>query len=428
MTPLPATERVFTLDVLRGIALLGVFIMNMPGFSHSLFAPAQAMGALDGAVYLLRDLLLAGKFNLLFGLVFGIGFVWQLDRLDAAERRAAERDGRPFDAGRPLAIYARRLAVLLAFGLVHAVLLWPGDVLLIYAVLGLAVLAIRAWSMRALAALLVACLLYPAAAELAWPWVLGPGGDAVAAFAYQQLVASNDAAFGHGAFVDAVRETMHVFAWSATSALGRFNYVAFFVQMATGIVAGVIVGRLVAPGRPWPAAQVAALQRRAFGGALAMAALSVLVVVAAFALAERTPGWARPSIARVERELTSSPLLQLATALAGTLGRAALAAFYALTVVRCCADARWRKRLVPFAFAGRMPLTNYLGQTVLASFVCYGWGLGRWGRLGALEETALAVALFVLVQLPLSAWWLSRFPGGPLERLWRRLSYGGAAR
>jgi uncharacterized protein len=71
-----------------------------------------------------------------------------------------------------------------------------------------------------------------------------------------------------------------------------------------------------------------------------------------------------------------------------------------------------------------MPLTNYLLQTALASFVFYGWGLGWWNSVGPAIEMLLAIALFVAVQLPLSSAWLARFRLGPLEWAWRRFTYG----
>ena len=86
---------------------------------------------------------------------------------------------------------------------------------------------------------------------------------------------------------------------------------------------------------------------------------------------------------------------------------------------------RW---LRPLRDAGRMPLSNYLLQTALATFVFYGWGLGFWNSAGAAAEVALAVALFVAIQLPLSHFWLKRFRYGPLEYLWRRFTYGSAPR
>ena len=111
-------------------------------------------------------------------------------------------------------------------------------------------------------------------------------------------------------------------------------------------------------------------------------------------------------------------------ALARTLGRAALAACYAVAVVRLVGAGAVPQWLRPLQLAGRMPLTNYLLQTLLASFCFYGWGLGWWGRADAAFETALAIVLFTCVQLPFSALWLARHRAGPLEALWRFFTYG----
>jgi uncharacterized protein len=71
-----------------------------------------------------------------------------------------------------------------------------------------------------------------------------------------------------------------------------------------------------------------------------------------------------------------------------------------------------------------MPLSNYLLQTLMGLFIFYGWGLGWWDRTTPLAEMLLAVALYFAIQLPLSAWWLSHFRYGPVEYVWRRLTYG----
>ena len=386
--PLPAAERIAALDVLRGIALFGIFIMNMPGFSHSVFAPPPPdLPPLDAWVSWLRDLLFAGKFNLMFGLLFGIGFHLQLGRLEAA---------RPGSGA--VAIYARRLAVLLAIGLVHAALLWSGDVLVVYAVLGFGLLAIRRWSDRAVLSLLVFCLVFPAIAEALRPLLLSISTEAIGAFEVEDYLLSNDAAFGHGSFLDAMAETLRVFAWYYRSALGAYSLGVFYVQMATGILLGVLVGR-----RGW-VERLPALRepiRRAH-----LAALGVALLAGALSLAFSALG-----------------ATGLDT-LAKSLGRPALMAFYALSVLRLLAwpgAARW---LRPFALAGRMPLSNYLLQTLLGLVVFYGWGLGFWNRVSPSVEVALATGLYFLVQLPLSAAWLARFRYGPVEYVWRRLTYG----
>ncbi len=383
-TPVPHAERIVALDVLRGAALLGIFIMNMPGFTHSVFArPATLESGLDAVVAGLREALFAGKFNLLFGLLFGIGFTLQLARLERA------------GPGRAPRIYARRLAGLLAIGLVHAVLIWPGDVLLVYALLGFALLALRHVNDRALMVLVAACLLYPTLGEALRPWWISADLETLAAFDYSAFEVSNDLAFGHGSFAAAVAETARVFAWSYTTPLGLFSYAAFYVQMATGILVGVLAGR-----RRWLATLVARpdLVRLAQGRALA--------VVIASAVFSVVPG---------------------GIALPQTVGRAALTAFYVLTVLRLLARPHITRWWRPFAVAGRMPLTNYLMQTLLGSFIFYGWGLGLWGRAGPTLETGLALLLFFAVQLPFSAWWLSRFRHGPAEYLWRLLTYGRRA-
>ncbi|MEO8312362.1 MAG: DUF418 domain-containing protein [Caldimonas sp.] len=401
--PLAAAERIASIDVLRGFALLGIFIMNMPGFSHSVFAaPTPPRGVLDALVAGLRETLFAGKFNLLFGLVFGIGFALQMKRLQAAEVARAGQQGAPVRSHRSALVYARRLAFLFVVGLVHAMLLWSGDVLLIYAILGFALLALHRLDDVPLFALIAACLVFPALAEAFRPTLFPGGFETVAAFEYQQFEASNDLEYGHGSFLDAVRETARVFDWTWRSPFGLFVYVSFFVQMATGILAGFVLGRRGWPLRPFGDE---AAQRRAPWLALAFAIACGLVESSSLGSGGTTGVF-------------------VAT-LARTLGRASLAACYALAVMRLVRShqelPRW---LRPLRDAGRMPLTNYLLQTALASFVFYGWGLGRWNSAGPGLETALAVFLFVAVQLPLSSAWMTRFRQGPLEGLWRRFTYG----
>ena len=405
--PVGAADRIAALDVLRGFALLGIFIMNMPGFSHSMFAaPTPPRGAIDSLAAALRDLLFAGKFNLLFGLVFGIGFAIQMARLDDAEAGRAARLGIAPRRHRATQVYARRLAFLFFVGLVHAMLIWSGDVLLIYALVGFALLGLRRLGDRTLFALIAACLVFPALTEGLRFAMVSRGFDAVATFQYQQLQASNDVAYGGGSFLDAMRETARVFNWSWRSPFGLFTYAAFFVQMATGILIGFVVGRRGWPRRPLTDADD---ERDATRAALLIAIGCGLMELTSF--------------------FTGSEIGLLASALARTIGRASLAACYALVVVRIVRDhhelPRW---LRPLRDAGRMPLSNYLLQTALATFVFYGWGLGFWNSVGPAAEVALAIALFVAIQLPLSHFWLKRFRYGPLEYLWRRFTYGSAPR
>ena len=391
-TPLPGSERIATLDVLRGVALLGIFVVNVQTFGHSLFVPSPPQdGSLDGTVTLLRELLFAGKFNLLFGMVFGIGFSLQLRRLEAAEPASADR------------IYLRRLCVLLAIALVHAAYFWMGDVLVAYSVLGLLLLAVRRVPDRILLLLLALCLVYPAVSDLISSHLFSDETVMMSQFRFAQLAESNDAAFGHGSLLDAVGENLRVFQWAYATPMGLFNVAAFFVQMATGILIGFSVGR-----RRW-------IERSAeLRGPLRRAQWSVL----ALAMAAGAAWWALGG--SFDDEIGAT----ITVVFARTIGRASLMLFYALTIVRCV-DAGIVPRLWRlFAMAGRMPLTNYLLQTLMGLSLYDGWGLGLWGRTRPLTDVGIAVGLYVCIQWPLSAWWLSRFRYGPVEYVWRRLTYG----
>lgn len=393
-TPGPAPQRIAALDALRGFALLGIFIMNMPAFAHSIFAVphVQDLGSLQSAAAWLRDLLFAGKFNLLFGFAFGVGFTLQLERLEAAvPARAAD-------------LYRRRLVVLMAIGLLHTALLWMGDILVAYAICGFVLLAIRRRGGGTVLVIVAIGLLVPALLD-------GVAARATTAGELVQwraesgaIAARQDRAYGAGSFSDAAAETLRMFAWVYASAQGWVTTIAAVIQLGTGIAVGFWVGR-----RGWLLLlpELAAPIRRA--------QLAALAIALACGAASWTHGTAFA---------TSEQVVGFAPALVRSIGRAALSSFYALTVFRLASTGSARTTLRLLAVAGRMPLSNYLLQTVLAILLFHAWALGLWNRTGPIEETLLAIVLFAAVQLPLSAWWQSRFRFGPVEWLWRRLTYG----
>ena len=229
--------------------------------------------------------------------------------------------------------------------------------------------------------------------------------ETVAAFEYEDFEVSNAAAFGRGSFLDAVRETTRVFAWGYSSPLGLFSYAAFYVQMATGILLGFLVGR-----RHW-VERLPALRepiRRA--------------QLAALAAGARLPArsrWPSPSSAPSP---TARGFFVSAGAHRRPGGADGVLRPHPAAAARAPGGGALAPPLRPRRAGCRSPTTCC--RPLLASFVFYGWGLGFWGRASPWIEVALAAGLFFLVQLPLSAWWLSRFRYGPVEYLWRRLTYG----
>ena len=401
--PLPRGERLPTLDILRGFALMGILIMNMPGFGESMFAEADGShlwpGPVDQAAEQLRDLLFSGKFNSMFSLLFGIGFTIQFQRMLDRDPAAAP------------AMYLRRLLVLFAIGLVHAGLLWPGDVLHIYALLGIVLLlGLRQVSDRGIVWLIGACLLYPVAANLLRVAVVSAETTARRVKEAQALEASNNLAYGQGGFADAVRENLRVMAYDYSDLWSLWSTFGWFVMLALTMLIGVLAGR-----RRWlqRLPELMPQLRRLTWWSLAVGIVCGAAFTVIFEL-NRAPG---PS------------LISTLGGLCYSLSRLALMIFYVVVIVRLAQTVTGRRWLAPFEAAGRMPLTNYLMQTAICITLFRGWGFGLWMQVGPAAGLALSLAIFFAVQVPWSLWWLKRHERGPMEALWARLTYRqGAAR
>lgn len=395
-SPTPSRERLAVLDLIRGCALLGIFVMNVPYIGGSFWAGYQDQAQWPewwdrGAVFA-RDLVFAGKFNAMFSLLFALGFSIQLERLIEQ------------DPTRAVSIYLRRLAWLFVFGMAHATLLWSGDVLHVYAVLGLILLALRRAPDRVLMWLAVFALCYSmitGGIKLA----LSTPADVESALATgRQWLASDNAVFGHGDYVQAVQHNfatmLHYYSEPARA--------DFYALLITTMLLGLVIGR-----RRFLHDLVANLPlvKRAQWWALAVGVVSSVP----WAIRQLMAHAAGPSIP------------QLLTAFSFRVSRIALLVFYVCTIARAAASEPWRRRLTPLMLAGRMPLTNYLMQTLIGTFLFYHWGLGFWNRIGPALEVLAAIGIFLVIQLPLSMWWLARFQLGPMEYLWRVLTYGPGA-
>ena len=305
----------------------------------------------------------------MFSMLFAIGFILLLERLATRDPRHAK------------AIYLRRIGWLLVLGVVHACVFWTGDVLHMYALFGLVLLALRRLPEKWLWTLFAASLLYPVGASLV-------------------RLLTVDAA-------DVRAMVAMLFVYSEPRYY--LNFLGFYVQLFTTMVLGLILGR-----RHFfeNAASQLDLVRRVQWGALGIGAATGAIY-----------GY---HSATVTDPLTPTVLGMIAR-VAYVVCRVAIMTFYVATIVRAVHNVAWRARLAPIATVGRMPLTNYLLQTLLGTFIFYGWGLGFWGQIGPAAQLAMAVAIYFVIQVPLSRWWMRRFALGPLEYVWRLLTYGHAA-
>lgn len=370
-------DRIDSIDVIRGMVLFGVLIVNLvTGFRVSIFQ--QFIGTttpptgLDGVIERIVYIGLESKAFCLFALLFGVGLAIQFDRLSGH--------------GRPLYWLVRRLAVLLVFGLIHLLFVWNGDILTQYAVAGLVVLPLLLLRSQAL----LLCALGFLGLYVVGPVFLYliPWPDATA---LQLHVTSANQAYSNGNFAEIWRFSLHelplllslhVFVFPRTLALFLFG---MFLWRA---------GVLKRPHDFRNQILIAATAGIAGGAALTAAdALGSL----------RTLGTAR------ELLVTLTPVL--------------LALGYGATLLALTQLSTARGFLATFAPIGRMAFTNYVLQSFIFGFVFFGYGLGQFGRMGAAMAFAIGVVVY-MVQLVFSKWWLHRYRFGPVEWLWRTLMYG----
>jgi uncharacterized protein len=395
--PVSATERVQLMDVLRGVALFGVFLVNFTSFASApIMATEQQLlslptAPLDLTLFDVLEWLFTDKANTLFAFLFGLGFALQVQRLEGR--------GVDFEA-----LYRRRLTVLLVIGVVHFFFVWTWDILHLYALAGFLLLPLRRLSNRALviAGVLLAAFgrtTQKALAEFSTSgsWSGLPGGYADSDVLLRQQISESGnyfhlvSNFVDWVFVDYLASGL-ILGWLCY-ALGRF-------------LIGAWVGR---HGWVTRAPDFLSGWRR-----LLRIALPAGLVIEGWAtlLAESSwlPEWEHRKFLADSLHLLAVPVL---------------AAGYVAGIVVAFQGTLGRRLLSPFAAVGRMALTNYLTQSLVFGFVLFGIGpgLALAGKIGTMAIVAIVIGFFA-VQVIISGWWLGRYEYGPVEWVWRTLTYG----
>ncbi|MDB4964537.1 MAG: hypothetical protein JWN44_226 [Myxococcales bacterium] len=390
LQPTPPRERLLTLDVLRGCALLGVLLGNVYDLycGRRIRAP-EDHGRLDTAARFLVEVLVQSKAQTLLCFLFGFGFAAQLVR--------ARQRQQPV-----LPLYLRRLVVLFCFGCLHLLVFW-GDVTWTYAVAGFALLLFLRSSNRT---------------RLGWAVLLGFVPSIILPFGrvYEALTAPFGGAHAHWAHINAELEAA-ITTHSMWIAARKQLVVAALFEVPSAlayfpwVVARFLVG-FVAGEQGW-FARDGADHLPLFRRVLAVAApVGVAASGFVYLLHHGRIGWQPPP-----------KIWQIVLALlARQLDYLGLAATYLAAVVLLMQRPRVRRVLALLAPVGRMPLTTFLSQSLICTASFYGWGLGRAFTLRSAACVGLALAIFAL-QVLVAQLWLRRFRFGPAEWLWRALVY-----
>jgi uncharacterized protein len=394
-------DRIPALDLIRGIAVLGILAVNIAGFaapdsaSVSPHLPRTGTPA-DVWTFAAVMIVFEGKMRGLFALLFGASMLLFVERAEAKGRDGAR-------------LQLHRLGWLALFGYLHFLLLWDGDILFLYAVVGLGALGLRrAAPLPSVLAALVMFALWQGVGTAMWyPAVSNEAAvlDGAASAAQHQ---------SHGAALAAARQEDQLDIERATlgfadQARTRLTDEAFFplllvifnwAEVLTLMLVGMALYRTGFFTGAWPRAQLRQIALLGIVGGGAM--------TAGFVLWAGQRGFPEMLMHQAIQSMLGSAHLFM------TLGFAALAMLRAEWLLGRALGRRLEA-------AGRMAFSNYLATSLVMTAIFSGWGLGLFGQYGSFGQMAFVVLGWALM-LGWSKPWLDRYRQGPLEWLWRSLT------
>lgn len=393
--PIGEKQRIVSIDVLRGFALLGILPMNIQYFSmiSAAYTNPTAYGDLRGAnflVWFVCHVLADEKFMTIFSMLFGAGIVLMTSHVEAAGKR-------------PALLHYRRMGWLILFGLLHGFLLWSGDILFTYGVCGLVAYLFRKLPPRrllfaGLAIMCVACISLTAYGRMSarWSpaqfeqaredlWMPNPGGVAKEIAAYR------------GSWMQQMK-----FRVSDTLQMDTSFFVFFTFWRACGLM---LFGMGLFKQGVFGAGRAPSL----YWAMIALAVFIGIPVILYGTYRDFAGGWdfRYSFFYGAQFNYWASLLVSL-----GWVGAVML-------VCRTSAPAPLARRL---AAVGRMAFSNYIMHTMICTTLFYGHGFGLFGKVERIWQLAIVLVIWAF-QLTMSPLWLRYFLFGPLEWLWRSLTY-----
>ncbi|MEM7430865.1 MAG: DUF418 domain-containing protein [Pseudomonadota bacterium] len=417
VTPVSSGERIGSLDTLRGVAILGILVMNIYAFAMAFpayFNPLLWGGsdALNINVWRFTHLFFDQRFLSIFAMLFGAGIVLMSER--------AEAKGRSFTG-----FYYRRQLWLLLIGAIHAYLIWAGDILFLYALIGMLAYLFRRLKPRTLIIIAVPLILYTLAMNTMYGYVLQDAeaqveeiialqeaGEAIDDEQQTLLDDWDDMRLFMRPTLEDIQEETNAYRGSYADILEvRIPFVMGF-QIGGTLTFG--LGRVLALmliGMALMKLGILSLQRdAAFYRKMWMICYAVSLPLAGYST-------------HILHEIRYDQVLSMQGAgipfyfasLIMALGHVGLVMWLLKT-------GRLQGWLARFAAVGRMALTNYLSHSIIMTTIFYGYGLGLFGSVERIGQMGFVLAL-IAFQLWFSSWWLQRYRFGPAEWLWRSLTY-----
>jgi uncharacterized protein len=388
MSAAPKQDRLISIDALRGVAVLGILMMNIQAFAMIPEAYQNPLAHMDmtglnADVWAISHTFFNMKFITIFSALFGAGIILMVGE-----------DG-------TTGVHYRRMIWLLIIGLIHAYVFWFGDILVPYAVFGMLAVMARKWSV-------------PGLLTLGLSLIALAGILMVGSLAALQLVPADmdmdEMGFSRSpeelaAWVDAYSASFasHIPGNAMMAIMSQIGGMIFFGGRIIGVM---FVGM--------------ALFKTGFFSASWSSARYLITALLALTIGLGISSWGTQDLIASNFDLTQMWRGEGAN----YLGSLFAALGYAATVMLICKAGVFGWIVHVFAATGRMAFTNYLAHTLIMTFIFVGApGLGLIGTVERVDQAKLVMAVWV-VQLIWSPLWLSQFRFGPLEWVWRSLTYG----
>lgn len=402
LNPVQANERETFMDVLRGFAILGIFIANLgTGFtwyreSAHLTGP-MLLPEWDHKMSFVHHMFIEGKFYSIFSLLFGWGIALQVKRGLAKGTDA-------------LPTIKRRLVFMLLLGAIH-LLIWPGDIVFFYALLGFLLLPFRKFSNKTLlitgaSLILLPILLY--AAKMRWPWLNAPAGILFdTGGKVDHYLSGNNSEddfknlLRHGNWWDILKVDIAGFFF-------RYGYL-FFVSRIPKVLGMFLIGYVI--GRTDFYKNIMQHKKILYGTII-------------FGLLIGLPAnyWLAHYMSWYERDYFNLKINGFYQTLAYAAGVVPLAMAYVAIFMLSFQTTTGKKISSVLAPVGKMAFSNYIMQSLIGNFIFLGAGLGYMEQVGPVYYTLFGIVIFI-IQIIISTIWLKYFNYGPLEWLWRSATY-----
>lgn len=394
ISPTAFSDRILSLDVLRGIAVLGILIMNIQSFSMigAAYINPMAFGDLTGInkwVWIVSHLVASEKFMSIFSILFGAGILLFSEKAVAKGLKAS-------------VLHYRRMLWLLAFGMIHAYLIWYGDILVAYSLCGMLVYLFKKLSPKKLIIWAVVFFVVPILLNLFFGmtiqyWPEESYNRNLESWLPSVEETSREISAMRGSWLEQmeIRVESSIFMQTFLFCWNTFWRVTSMMLLGMALYKwGVLTAHKSGRFYIW----------------LSLTGLITGFTIIAIGVSENfRVGW------KMDFSMFTGMIYNYIGSIAVALG-------YISLVMLICKHSLWPGVTNTFSSIGKMAFSNYITMSLLAMFIFYGCGLGLFGQVDRKFQILIAVAIWIIIIIT-SRFWLRKFQYGPLEWLWRRMTY-----